>query len=718
MGKSKTREYKHRLDKYYYLARKVGYRSRAAFKLIQLDREHNFLTGATVCIDLCAAPGGWSQVAARYMPAGSTIVAIDLAPIRDIPGVQTLQADITTAKTHARIKRMINGQKADVVLNDGAPNVGASWTTDSSNQLDLCLASLRVSTLFLKRGGFFVTKVFRSKHYDKLIWAFNQFFDEVIPTKPKASRDTSAECFVVCKGFKQPDVVDPKMLDPQYVFADTDNLDKPEPDTSMEVQKSSYEFSSISVSDFLKARKPMDILATANVIEFGEDPIAQAAANHPMTTNEIKILCSDLKVIGRAERKLLYKWRRNLKRALMPEEDEVEEAEELEVGSDEELDAALKELREKKRRAERAERKRKAKLREQLIKRLQKNLRKGTLSGDFLGRPAKKLEPPTVDTEDTLNKTYDQIIDENLEYLSKKRPRIEDDDDDVPVQTPYMFKKPVSLDKDIEDLDEDERKLEAQGWFAQSLFDDSEDDESESLEEELEVKAAKAPKKKADLTEDENEELVPEGESKPKKGVLSKEEFGPMEFSLAKKLQTKKGVEELIDESFNRNMTGEEEGLYSWFVEDERAHSKKYYPPSKDDIAEWKERMKAIDQVSTKRVIEAKARKHAKAVQKIKAAQEHVERIAERDGLDDKSRHRLMLQASQKILKGAKPKPTLVVTKKRDGGKPSIPKHDKNSRVKLVDRRYKKDLRALKAIKEGGNRKPKKRKSVYKNRRK
>ena len=222
----KTRAYKHRLDKYYHLAHAVGYRSRAAFKLVQLNQQYDFLTNATYCLDLCAAPGGWSQVAAKYMPAGSTVIAIDLAPIKPIPHVITLQSDITAPKTQAKVRKIMQGNRCDVVLNDGAPNVGAAWITDSTNQLDLCLASLKFATLFLKKGGAFVTKVFRSEHYNSLLWVLNQFFEQVIPTKPKASRDTSAELFIVCLQYKAPTMVDPRMLDPQYVFSDLDELTK------------------------------------------------------------------------------------------------------------------------------------------------------------------------------------------------------------------------------------------------------------------------------------------------------------------------------------------------------------------------------------------------------------------------------------------------------------------------------------------------------------
>ncbi|TVY48614.1 AdoMet-dependent rRNA methyltransferase [Lachnellula occidentalis] len=315
---------KGRLDKWYKLAKEKGYRARAAFKLIQLNKKYGFLEKSKVLLDLCAAPGSWCQVAAETMPVSSLIVGVDLSPIKSIPRCITFQSDITTDKCRATIRSHFKTWKADTVLHDGAPNVGTAWVQDSFNQAELALQAMKLATEFLVEGGTFVTKVFRSKDYNSLLWVFNQLFTKVEATKPPSSRNVSAEIFVVCQGFKAPKKIDPRFLDPRTVFAE---LSDPTPNNEAKVfnpeikkrKRDGYEegnytqFKEVPASEFINTTDPIAILGSLNKLSFVQPPngdVALAALDKlPETTQEIRNCCADLRVLGRKEFRNLLKWR-------------------------------------------------------------------------------------------------------------------------------------------------------------------------------------------------------------------------------------------------------------------------------------------------------------------------------------------------------------------------------------------------------------------------
>ncbi|KAJ7294613.1 hypothetical protein O6H91_Y244800 [Diphasiastrum complanatum] len=221
MGKSKKTTGKHRLDRFYYLAKEQGYRSRAAFKLVQLDRKYRFLSSARSLLDLCAAPGGWMQVAAKNMPVGGLLIGVDLVPIKPIRGAVSLQGDITAPKCMAAIRSLLKEKghtMIDVVLHDGSPNVGGAWAKEASLQTALVLDALKLATKLLAPKGTFVTKVFRSQDYNSLLYAFKQLFEKVEVTKPVASRNTSAEIYVICSKYRAPAKIDPRLLDSRHLF--------------------------------------------------------------------------------------------------------------------------------------------------------------------------------------------------------------------------------------------------------------------------------------------------------------------------------------------------------------------------------------------------------------------------------------------------------------------------------------------------------------------
>ena len=262
-------------DKFYYLAKEQGFRSRASFKLIQLNRKYDFFSGARACMDLCAAPGGWLQVAVKYMPMSSTIVGVDLAPIKPIRGCTTFVDDITTQSCRAQLKRCTpEGVKYDVVMHDGAPNVGGNYAAEAYTQAALTLDSLRLATEFLREGGWFVTKVFRSTEYHALLYSMQQLFQKVESNKPQASRGTSAEIFVVCQGYLAPAKIDPRLLDPRHLFAEYDGPKQAIDVLSHQKQKrnrSGYEdgvttlYKECPAEAFIHSDKPTELLGQYHV---------------------------------------------------------------------------------------------------------------------------------------------------------------------------------------------------------------------------------------------------------------------------------------------------------------------------------------------------------------------------------------------------------------------------------------------------------------------
>ncbi|KAI1799903.1 FtsJ-domain-containing protein [Daldinia bambusicola] len=260
MGKSS----KDKRDAYYRLAKEQGWRARSAFKLLQLDEEFDLFSNVTRVVDLCAAPGSWSQVLSRVLIRGEKfgraawqdrdarfrqqmlglfgpkhtasnsgyvesqpsitssprqdvkIVSIDLQPISPLPGIVTLRADITHPATvplllkaldpeyDSKTKTQQAAHPVDLVLSDGAPDVTGLHDLDIYVQSQLLFAALNLALCVLKPGGKFVAKIFRGKNVDVLYAQLKIFFEKVHVAKPRSSRASSVEAFIVCLNFQPP----------------------------------------------------------------------------------------------------------------------------------------------------------------------------------------------------------------------------------------------------------------------------------------------------------------------------------------------------------------------------------------------------------------------------------------------------------------------------------------------------------------------------------
>lgn len=199
-------------DPYVKLAQKEGYRARAAYKLKEIDEALRLIRPGHTVVDLGSAPGAWSQYVRRKLApekaaAGmlnGRIIALDILPMEPIEGVQFLQGDFREESVLHQLQALMQGQKADVVVSDMAPNLSGVASVDSARIAHLIELALEFAQQNLKPEGALVAKVFHGSGYSQLVELFKQYFVTVKPIKPKASRDKSSETFLVGMKLKQP----------------------------------------------------------------------------------------------------------------------------------------------------------------------------------------------------------------------------------------------------------------------------------------------------------------------------------------------------------------------------------------------------------------------------------------------------------------------------------------------------------------------------------
>ena len=394
-----------RHDKWYNLAKEQGYRSRAAFKLIQLNKKYNLLSAAKSVLDLGAAPGGWLQVCSRYMPVSSLLLGVDLLPIKPMRGVTTIQADITTAECKTLIKKELQGWDVDLVLCDGAPNVagGTVWSKDAYQQNELVIHALRLATHFMRPNANFVTKVFRSQDYNALLWVLGQLFRHVDVTKPLASRNASAEIFVVCREYLAPKRIDPFLLDPAHVFQQFEGSEPKQRDVfhqkpgKTERSRQGYEDSEThsallgkqaDITVFVDSDQPIVALGSYGRFVWDSDRAKGWRQWSASTTEEVVELSKDLKVLGKGDLKALLRWRkkvRDFEKQLKKEQGvkdeseqkaaeaaaEVEKTEEQRAEEEEaDMTAAIRELKQREEQRKKLDKRRKRDMKNKLTRRL------------------------------------------------------------------------------------------------------------------------------------------------------------------------------------------------------------------------------------------------------------------------------------------------------------------------------------------------------------
>lgn len=188
---------KDKRDIYYMMSKENGYRARSVYKLKHIDDSYNIFENIKNVVDLCGAPGSWSQYVAEK---NKKILTVDLQDMNPIEGVHIIKEDITSLTCVSKILDFFQNDKVDLCLCDGAPDITGIHDIDEYFQSQLISKALEISLKITKLGGSFIGKIFRGKYCKHVVHMFKRFYKEVVVLKPKASRHASIECFIYCKG--------------------------------------------------------------------------------------------------------------------------------------------------------------------------------------------------------------------------------------------------------------------------------------------------------------------------------------------------------------------------------------------------------------------------------------------------------------------------------------------------------------------------------------
>lgn len=186
-------------DTYVKRAQAEGLRSRAVFKLTELDEKYGLLAPGMVVVDLGAAPGGWSEVVAPRVGKGGRVIALDVLPMEPLPGVEFIEGDFTESEPLEALETALGGRKADLVLSDMAPNMSGVTVTDQAKAIYLAELAFEFAAEHLKPGGHFLVKLFQGEGFDAFVQRCRKAYQSVVVRKPDASRPRSREVYLLAR---------------------------------------------------------------------------------------------------------------------------------------------------------------------------------------------------------------------------------------------------------------------------------------------------------------------------------------------------------------------------------------------------------------------------------------------------------------------------------------------------------------------------------------
>ncbi|GJQ09190.1 hypothetical protein GpartN1_g981.t1 [Galdieria partita] len=717
---------KRRLDKYYHLAKEHGFRSRAAFKLIQLNRKYDLLGSARAVVDLCAAPGGWLQVVRKETPIACICVGVDITPIRPIQGTTCLTHDITKESCIGAIRKALGGTRPDVILCDGSPSMGTSWLQDAYTQSELTLAALRLSVSLLSPNGSFVAKVFRSSEYTALLHVMNQLFGKVFATKPQASRAESAEIYVICTKFKDMKSIDPKLLDPRKVFKEQDEQTKNNKDSRLvfphqqkrnrlgyDNENGTNLFRKCSVLDFIKSSEPIHILNNTHVLEFGEEEQSQYIKSLSITSADILENCKDLQVLGPKDQRRLLQWRKAVLKEL--DKSSVEESiEQEDVPMNEESISSESDVEEQINKQQRELLKKQKKTLLKLSKRQKRMLETGQIYSSNL---ADSMDDSSLFSLSNLPDSLENLAEEDLKVrdndaiedtqVDKKKERYisysGDDyisylDEEVNRWHQHHLEKqkgssPLESTNVLKDTNSLETENIMNRWYSHPLFKDEITNQVQLSSLDRKGSSNKQHKQNVD-------EITSSSDSSDEEEDELNMDDKARALALASNMVRKKSRQEMMDDAWNRYVF-DDEYAPKWFLEEEKKFRRASFEASEEKVEEIKAALEGrYAQYLNKKEQEALWRKKKKESRKLRRLDAEIERIQSQTELSKDEKDKSIQNILKRVRKNKKSKRQVAYAVLRPGGGNMIVsknrKVPKGAKIKYVDRRMKKDNRKMK----------------------